>query len=646
MYARDIAALLDGKTKIKGNAIVGFCPVCQPAGKGKHGGPGHLHIEDKNDGWAHVSCLMSCPEDAIMAALGCENNDRCHTSKVPTAALAKVESVRAHTTIVDTSNLEWKPLKDVEWKIVTKYPYRDLDLETYFYKFRFKPTITKLEDGTEKIKKNLLCGVIEGDRICFSIKHLNGKGDLLYRWPEVSAALAAGATIYINEGEKACDRLAAAGLCGTCQPSGADEQGRNWGDVHTAMLKGAKDVVIIADRDAKGESYARAVCKKLKAARIPTRVVQSATTGEKDDAYDHLEAGSDVSAFIPRPDLEPAQDFQWANTIKEKEVDWLVYPTIPLGMLTGIEGQPGIGKGLLTCAMACAVSNGLTIGGFEDRFPKGKVLMLAFEDSAEYTIMKRLRKFGGDTTQIALNDKPFPFDHAGLERLDRMVESTGALLVTIDPVTSYLDPAVATKKITLREILATMKEISERHHCAIVCSRHLRKSSEDSDPINPGYGGIEIVGAYRSALAARKDPDKIGHVVVSHFKSNVGPIGKSFGYQILPTAVRGDFDFIWTGARKESAEEMMAKGKPRQRGGEDAPIERAREFLREILTAGYVESTEIFQEAKQNGISQKTLYRAKDEIGAKATKAGFSDGKWRWHLPTQETPAYNPFDDE
>ena len=645
MRASEIAGLCPGKTIIKGSALVTCCPCCQPNGPKSKGSGGHLHIEDKADGWAHLSCLLKCPEESILTALSLTQDDRRHENRATPETRRRIEAVAVKSGLA---------LDEPKW---TKYrPERVLQRYDY-YKISGDYAFSKVRLQNPDDSKDFRCLIIDEPNLacCWSLSHLNGSADILYNYPRILQAIANGETIYINEGEKACDRMVEEGLAATCQRAGADPYAAKWLDIHTAMLAGAKELVIVADLDPAseqdhmnqvGQRYAASVCAKLKEARLRARVVTSKTNGDKDDGFDHFEAGYGVADFVARHDLEPAEDFQWANTIQEKEVDWLCYPTIPLGMLTGIEGQPGIGKGLLTCAIACAVSNGLKIGGFEDRFPKGKVLMLAFEDSAEYTIMKRLRKFGGDTTKIALNDKPFPFDHSGLERLDRMVESSGALLVTIDPLTSYLDPAVATKKITLREILATMKEISERHHCAIVCSRHLRKSSEDADPINAGYGGIEIVGAYRSALAARKDPDKIGHVVVSHFKSNVGLIGKSFGYQILPTETRGDFDFVWTGVRKESAEEMMTKGKPRQRGGEDAPIERALSFLTEVLSAGYVESTEIFKEAKQQGISQKTLYRAKDELGVKATKAGFSDGKWRWHKPSQESAPYNPYEDE
>ena len=62
----------------------------------------------------------------------------------------------------------------------------------------------------------------------------------------------------------------------------------------------------------------------------------------------------------------------------------------------------------------------------------------------------------------------------------------------------------------------------------------------------------------------------------------------------------------------------------------------AREFLLERLEAGPVNSDDIIEEAKQEGIAVMTLRRAKKELGIKSRKQrGSVDGAWTWELPPQ-----------
>jgi putative DNA primase/helicase len=59
----------------------------------------------------------------------------------------------------------------------------------------------------------------------------------------------------------------------------------------------------------------------------------------------------------------------------------------------------------------------------------------------------------------------------------------------------------------------------------------------------------------------------------------------------------------------------------------------AREFLTDRLTRGPAKADDLFEEAKQEGISVKTLRRAKKDLGVVSRKqAGVMDGEWFWSL--------------
>jgi hypothetical protein len=64
----------------------------------------------------------------------------------------------------------------------------------------------------------------------------------------------------------------------------------------------------------------------------------------------------------------------------------------------------------------------------------------------------------------------------------------------------------------------------------------------------------------------------------------------------------------------------------------------AKHFLEALLGNGPMESKGVHEAAKENGISPRTLRRAKDALGVEIKPDGpIVDGHatWRWHLPNQ-----------
>jgi 5S rRNA maturation endonuclease (ribonuclease M5) len=132
---------------------------------------------------------------------------------------------------------------------------------------------------------------------------MGGVRRVLYRLPEVLAAVRRGETVYVVEGEKDCDALVAAGLCATCVAGGAGK----WHTVTdaAAALAGC-DVVVVADRDEPGWRHAMEVARSLQAvARV--RTVASAA-GK--DATDHLAAGYGVGDLV---EVDPSAELAGAS---------------------------------------------------------------------------------------------------------------------------------------------------------------------------------------------------------------------------------------------------------------------------------------------------------------------------------------------
>ena len=119
---------------------------------------------------------------------------------------------------------------------------------------------------------------------------------VLYRLPALIEAVAAGRTVFVVEGEKAADRLAALGLVATCSPGGANK----WRPEYGAPLAGA-NVVLLPDNDDPGRKHAASVAKALggaqsRAARV--RVLSVPNLPEKGDVADWIATGGTAEQLI------------------------------------------------------------------------------------------------------------------------------------------------------------------------------------------------------------------------------------------------------------------------------------------------------------------------------------------------------------
>lgn len=155
---------------------------------------------------------------------------------------------------------------------------------------------------------NLLFQVVRYHPKDFRQRRPNGQGwtwklgdtrRVLYRLPQVLAAVAAGDIIHITEGEKDAEALARAGVVATCNAGGAGK----WNTTHSEALAGAT-VVVVQDRDDTGRAHARVVTASLTKVGCHVTVVEAAV-GK--DATDHLSAGRTVAELVPvdMPSDEP-----------------------------------------------------------------------------------------------------------------------------------------------------------------------------------------------------------------------------------------------------------------------------------------------------------------------------------------------------
>ena len=107
-----------------------------------------------------------------------------------------------------------------------------------------------------------------------------------YRLPELVEAIAQGQTIYIVEGERKVDALAAWNVPATCNAMGAG----HWTSEHSAFLKDA-DIVLVPDADRAGFGHVNAVGATLNGIAARVRVLVLPDLPVKGDVIDWIKAG-------------------------------------------------------------------------------------------------------------------------------------------------------------------------------------------------------------------------------------------------------------------------------------------------------------------------------------------------------------------
>lgn len=182
-------------------------------------------------------------------------------------------------------------------RLVASYRYTDVAGDLLYVIERWEPG----ERGRSKTFKQRLA---DGT-------HKKCARQVLYRWPEVAAALAAGRTVYVVEGEKCADRIAALGGCATTHAGGTGASEKTWTPEFAEALRGAV-VVVLADNDEPGIKHARHVHSVIKGIAARAHILGAnalGLTGKGDDVADWLDAGhtlDELAALRPQDETSSA----------------------------------------------------------------------------------------------------------------------------------------------------------------------------------------------------------------------------------------------------------------------------------------------------------------------------------------------------
>lgn len=353
--------------------------------------------------------------------------------------------------------------------------------------------------------------------------NLKGVEPVLYRLPEVLHAVEAGKAVFVVEGEKDADRLAALGFAATASPMGAGK----WHDSYAEALAGGK-VVIVPDNDPPGREHADRVATSLARVGAKVKVLELPGLPEKGDASDWLDAGGSAKELArlageapvwepagTAPDtvgtpLEMPRGTFTATDLLATElppVRWAVPGVLPEGV-TILAGKPKLGKSWLALGLCVAVASGGTALG-SIPVERGEALYLALEDNRR-RLQRRLRTLLGDGPApegLHLRLHSERLDQGGAEALGAwLAEHPGCRLVVIDTL-KKVRPKEAGRRAVYDsdyEALEPLLPVAAEHGVSILVVHHLRKMNAD-DPLDAISGSTGLTGGVDGTLILARE---------------------------------------------------------------------------------------------------------------------------------------------
>lgn len=319
------------------------------------------------------------------------------------------------------------------------------------------------------------------------------------------------------------------------------------------------------------------------------------------------------------------------DEVQEESVEWLLYPFIPFGKVTIIQGDPGEGKTTLALQIIAKLTRGEVVlpseesepaedgiaEGEIDRLPMN-VLYQTAEDGLGDKIKPRLNAAGADCSKVMVIDDKEKALTMMDSRLEQAIIQTSARMVVLDPIQGYLGADVDMHRANeIRPVMKCISTLAEKYHCAIVLIGHMNKASGGKSSYR-GLGSIDFQAAARSVLIVGRVKDEPDVRVVCQVKSSLAPEAKPIAFHM--DKVKG---FEWIGEYDINVDDLLSGE------GRGQKSKNAKEFLKEILAHGQVACKDIEEEAQARGIRKKTLWNAKKELDVDSVKLG---NQWYWKL--------------
>ena len=309
-------------------------------------------------------------------------------------------------------------------------------------------------------------------------------------------------------------------------------------------------------------------------------------------------------------------DLKYYKDVESKKIEWLWYPYIPYGKITIIQGDPGEGKTTVVLSIISALSKGEPLP-FTDKGFKAVSIYQNAEDDNSDTIKPRLEVHKANCENVCFIEKEDGLLFMDDDSIEQAIRKSNAKLLVLDPIQAYIGDNVDMNRANvIQPRMTKLKETAEKTGCAIVLIGHMNKNSGGKANYR-NLGSIDISAAARSVLLVAKQNKSSDIKVLAQLKNNLAPLGTSLSFRFKDGKVE------WLSECELTADELLSGA------GIANKLSIAEDFLSAKLEDGMLLAKEIFDEASELGIGDRTLRKAKANLDVQSIK---KDGLWYWKL--------------
>ena len=272
--------------------------------------------------------------------------------------------------------------------------------------------------------------------------------------------------------------------------------------------------------------------------------------------------------------------------------------------------------------------------------------MLSAEDDPADTIRPRLEAVGADLERVEIAADVT----LEAERLATMCDELGDVrLITVDPVQAYLPATVNSwKGQDVRLALDPVRQLAADRRIAVVLIQHVNRRA-DGDPLTRIADSQGIPQLARSVMIWGADPsdpegDHGTSKVLTRVKGNLARSSStSATFTIAEKAVYGGMraPYLIRGHDAQIAPDDVIADQQTRTARDEAV-----EWLQTLLENGPVAAKDAQRQAREVGISDSTLKRAKTKlhVASEPIRDDKRVSGWTWQLPSSTSYTSDPLD--
>jgi len=350
----------------------------------------------------------------------------------------------------------------------------------------------------------------------------------------------------------------------------------------------------------------------------------------------------------PVPRHRRAQvDLLCPDDIPDEDEQALIPRTLYRKNLHLLVGPEASGKSMLMISMAAAISNENCDKWLDEPcLSHGMVVIVSDEDSlatlknrliAANANMRNIRFLGNYRKSSGSKDEQFSMrDHGEVLKLE-LDSLSNIIAVFFDNIGTSMGGFKRTSQGS-REAFNYIKGIESLSDSAIIFVTHFNKGYKGVQPLSHVAGGAAITQVSRVILTTKKIEGKQapnGSSMFALIREKLS-IDKGQGtgdcYFIEEVSIFGDrrsTRICGAGSYDQSTDEPQGLGRIKMEQLSKKQI--AMNFIRDQLLTGPMQSSDLLKSALDSGISERTLERARDELGIYPFKD--KDGLWWVELP-------------